>query len=354
MQLPPFNEYLGTKVEFRESGEARVVLDLAPHHLNMRGVAHGGVISALLDTALGGAVIAAIPKEWWCATIHLSINYLDGPRGGRLIGEGRVTRRGARVAFAAGEVRDESGRLLATAEGSWHLWTRKPGAGPEVRKPYVQVEGTGETVEVGKILAIGRNYADHVAEMNAPKAGPPVLFFKPATAVIHHGDASMLPAGAGEVHHEVELVAVIGKRGKRIREEDALDHVMGFAVGLDMTLRDIQARAKEKGTPWSLAKGFDSSAPISRVMPQSEVGDGSGLAIRLTINGEERQASNTDHMMRSVAELIAFASRTVTLERGDLLFTGTPAGVGPVHPGDSLTAEIDKIGSLTVAVKAEE
>ena len=354
MQLPPFNEYLGTKVELREAGEARVVLDLKPHHLNMRGVAHGGVISALLDTALGGAVIASIPKEWWCATIQLSINYLDGPRGGHLIAEGRVTRRGARVAFAAGEVKDESGRLLATAEGSWHLWTRKPGSSPAPRKPYVQVEGTGETVEVGKILAIGRNYADHVAEMNAPKAGPPVLFLKPATAVIHHGDSIVLPAGAGEVHHEVELVAVIGEGGKAIREEDALNHVLGYAVGLDMTLRDIQAKAKEKGTPWSLAKGFDSSAPVSRVMPKDQVGDGSGLAIRLTINGEQRQSSRTDLMMRSVAELIAFASKTVTLERGDLLFTGTPAGVGPVNPGDSLTAEIEKIGALTVSVRAEE
>ncbi len=354
MKLPPFNEYLGTKVEFLESGTARVVLDLKPHHLNMRGVAHGGVISALLDSALGGAVISSIPKEWWCATIHLSINYLDGPRAGRLVATGQVTRRGARVAFAGGEVRDESGRLLASAEGSWHLWTRKPGSGPAPRKPYVQVEGTGETVEVGKILAIGRNYADHVAEMNGPKAGPPVLFFKPASAVIHHGDAIVAPAGAGELHHEVELVAVIGARGKRIREEDALDHVLGFAVGLDMTLRDIQAEAKEKGTPWSLAKGFDSSAPISRVMPRDQVGDGSGLAIRLTVNGEERQSSRTDHMMRSVAELITFASRTVTLERGDLLFTGTPAGVGPVSPGDTLTAEIEKIGTLTVQVRAEE
>jgi len=353
MQLPPFNDYLGTKVELREAGEARVVLDLQPHHLNMRGVAHGGVISALLDTALGGAVIAAIPKEWWCATIHLSINYLDGPRAGHLVAEGRVTRRGARVAFAAGEVKDESGRLLATAEGSWHLWTRKPGSGPAPRKPYVQVEGTGETVEVGKILAIGRNYADHVAEMNAPKAGPPVLFFKPATAVIHHGDSIVLPAGAGELHHEVELVAVIGTRGKGISEENALDHVLGFAVGLDMTLRDIQAQAKKKGTPWSLAKGFDGSAPVSRVMPRDRVGDGSGLAIRLTVNGEQRQSSRTDQMMRSVSELIAFASRTVTLERGDLVFTGTPAGVGPVSPGDTLTAEIENIGSLTVSVSEE-
>jgi 2-keto-4-pentenoate hydratase/2-oxohepta-3-ene-1,7-dioic acid hydratase in catechol pathway len=173
-------------------------------------------------------------------------------------------------------------------------------------------------VEVGKILAIGRNYADHVAEMNGPKAGPPVLFFKPASAVIHHGEAIVVPAGAGELHHEVELVAVIGAQGKRIREEDALSHVLGFAVGLDMTLRDIQAEAKKKGTPWALAKGFDSSAPISRVMPREQVGDGSGLAIRLMVNGEERQSS-----------------------------------VGPVSPGDTLTAEIEKIGTLTVQVRAE-
>ncbi|GEM_PF-17927 len=357
MELPPFNEFLGTEVECPEPGKAIVTLDLQPHHKNKRGVAHGGVIAAVLDTALGSSVVSSIPKEWWCATIHLSVNFIEGPTGGTLTAEGKVVRRGARTAFARGEIRDEKGNLLATAEGSWHLWNRRPGG--RDRKPpsgdtaRVVVAGTGETIRVGKILAIGRNYADHVAEMNGPSAGPPVLFFKPATALVRSGGTVLLPEGAGEVHHEVELVAVIGRRGRKIPADNALDHVRGYAVGLDMTLRDMQAEAKKNGTPWSLAKGFDRSAPLSDVVPREQVGDGSGLGIRLLVNGEERQASTTSHMMRPVAELVAFASRMVTLEPGDLLFTGTPAGVGPVHPGDTLEAFIDGLPPLKVQVEKE-
>jgi uncharacterized protein (TIGR00369 family) len=355
MEHPPFNEFLGTTVESMANGKATVTLELQPHHPNKRGVAHGGVVCSLLDSSLGAAVISSMPKEWWCATIHLTVNFIEGSTGGKLTATGEVVRRGARTAFARGEIRNDAGNILATAEGSWHLWNRKPGsdrpASTPDDHPHVTIAGTGENIRVGKILAIGRNYADHVAEMNAPKAGPPVLFFKPATALVHSGGKIVLPQDAGAVHHEVELVAVIGKRGKEIQEQDALDHVLGFAVGLDMTLRDIQAAAKESGTPWSLAKGFDSSAPISQVALRDEVGDGSGLGIRLAINGEERQSSTTSHMMRSVAELIVFASRTVTLEPGDLLFTGTPAGVGPVQPGDKLEATIDRLPPLTVKVQ---
>jgi acylpyruvate hydrolase len=163
----------------------------------------------------------------------------------------------------------------------------------------------------------------------------------------------LLPAGAGEVHHEVELVVAIDGSGKHIREERALDHVLGYAVGLDMTLRELQGRAKERGEPWSLAKGFDTSAPLSAIVVREQVGDGSGLKIALEVNGERRQEADTSQMLRSVAELVAHASRLMTLERGDLIYTGTPAGVGPVHAGDVLVASIENIGTLSVTVAAE-
>jgi 2-keto-4-pentenoate hydratase/2-oxohepta-3-ene-1,7-dioic acid hydratase in catechol pathway len=218
---------------------------------------------------------------------------------------------------------------------------------------YLILEGSGERISVGKIVCIGRNYADHVKEMGAPRSGPPVIFLKPPSSIVHDGGQVILPAGFGVVHHEVELVVAIDKPGKRIPEERALDHVLGYAVGLDMTLRDLQSRAKERGTPWSLAKGFDSSAPLSPVVAAAAVGDGSGLKITLDVNGERRQEADTSQMLRSVAELVAHGSRLMTLERGDLLYTGTPAGVGPVEAGDLMVATIEKVGSLTVTVAAE-
>jgi 2-keto-4-pentenoate hydratase/2-oxohepta-3-ene-1,7-dioic acid hydratase in catechol pathway len=215
------------------------------------------------------------------------------------------------------------------------------------------VKESGARINVGKIIGIGRNYADHIKEMGAPKSGPPVIFLKPASAIVHDGGEVRLPAGVGDVHHEVELVIAIGDGGKEISEERALEHVLGYAVGLDMTLRDLQGRAKERGEPWSLAKGFDCSAPLSPVILQEEVGDGSGLRIALDVNGERRQEADTSQMLRSVAELVAHASRLMTLERGDLIYSGTPAGVGPVKAGDKLVASIDKVGKLSVTVVAD-
>jgi uncharacterized protein (TIGR00369 family) len=351
MNVPPFNRYLGVEIVRLEKGEAEATLRLAPHHLNARGVAHGGVISSLLDTVLGGAVISAIPREWWCATTSLSIQYLDGAGDGLLRAIGRVIRKGRRVAVAEGEVRDESGRILAAAQGSWHLWPHHPGR-PEraASSPYVVRGRSGERLRVGKIVAVGRNYADHIVEMGNRPESPPVLFTKPATAIVHDGGEVRIPPDAGEVHHEVEMVVVIGKSGRAIHEDDAMSHVLGYAVGLDMTLREVQAEAKRKGEPWALAKGFDTSAPISTVTSREEVGDGSGLELTLEVNGERRQAGNTSQMLHPVPALIAAASRWLTLERGDLLFTGTPAGVGPVRAGDVLEAALEKVGTLRVTI----
>lgn len=349
MPAPPFNTYLGIRVERREAGAASASLELAPHHLNRRGVAHGGIVSTLLDSALGAAVISSMPQEWWCATTSLSCQFIGGAGEGRLTATGSVLRRGRRIAFATGEVRDDRERLIATAQGTWHLWPQRPGAAPPAAGTVV-VRETGECLRVGKIVAVGRNYAAHAAEMGTPGA-PPVFFLKPASSLVRDVDSVPIPTSAGEVHHEVELVVVIGKPGRAIAAERALEHVLGYAVGLDLTLREVQAAAKERGEPWALAKGFDGAAPLSAVVQRGEIGDASGLAISLEVNGERRQSANTDQMIRGVPEIVAHASRWMTLERGDLLFTGTPAGVGPLRPGDRVVAQIEKIGRLSIVIE---
>lgn len=354
MTTPPFNQYLGVKVERFDPDKSIATLRLAAHHLNRRGVAHGGVVSSLLDSALGAAVIASIPKEWWCATISLSVQFLEGVGEGTLTGTGRVVRRGRRVAFAQGEIRDQKDRIIAVAQGSWHLWPFRPGIQGGESSPHVIVAATGESIKVGKIIGIGRNYAHHILEMGGGAGDALVLFTKPAGAILHDGGTIRIPPEAGAVHHEVEMVAVIGKRCAAVSREEGIEHVLGFAVGLDMTLRDLQKQARERGEPWAAAKGFDTSAPVSTVTLRDQVGDGSGLRITLDKNGKRCQEGTTSEMLRGVGELVAFASRQMTLERGDLLFTGTPAGVGPIAPGDVLEARLEKVGSLRVEVAAAE
>lgn len=215
----------------------------------------------------------------------------------------------------------------------------------------IRIPGTTNDLTPGKLLCIGRNYARHAAEMQSAVPDEPMIFLKPATALIPSGEAIVLPPASNDVHHEVELVAVIGKRGKHIAEADALDHVAAYAVGLDITARDIQAKAKQKGHPWSVAKGFDTFAPLGDPVPARDVFNPQTLTIRLTVNGEVRQDGRTADMIFSVAHLIAFASTIFTLEPGDLLYTGTPEGVGPVHAGDVLEATVTGLPALTVSVR---
>lgn len=351
MRLPPFNQWLGVHVDRMEGGAADARIELGPHHTNNRGVAHGGVVCSLLDSAMGAAVISAIPKEWWCATTSLNIQFLSGPRSGLLTASGVVLRKGRSTAFARGEARTAEGVLVATAEGTWHLWPSKPEIQRALDEPFVVVQGTGERILVGKIVAVGRNYADHNVEMGTEAKVPPVVFLKPTTALVHDGGVVRPPQGAGSVHHEVELVVVIGKDGRGIAEKDALDHVFGYAVGLDLTLRDVQSSAKAKGEPWDLAKGFDGSAPVSLVVPRDRVPDPSALELTLDVNGARRQTGSTSQMLRGVASLVAFTSTWMTLRRGDLVFTGTPAGVGPIVPGDRLEAGLTGLVSLAVTVE---
>ena len=216
----------------------------------------------------------------------------------------------------------------------------------------VKLQDSNEGIPVAKVFGIGRNYVAHAAEMNAEISETPVVFLKPPTALIEDGGTVSIPAFAKELHHEVEMVVVIGKNGKNISREKAYDHVAGYAVGLDMTLRDVQAEAKKKGLPWTVAKGFDTSAPISPVVDRNKVANPHDLEISLRVNGKLRQQSNTKLMIFRVDKLIEYLSGIFTLERGDLIFTGTPDGVGAVVPGDMIEAELESVGRLRVNVAA--
>jgi 2-keto-4-pentenoate hydratase/2-oxohepta-3-ene-1,7-dioic acid hydratase in catechol pathway len=174
---------------------------------------------------------------------------------------------------------------------------------------------------------------------------------KPPSALICSGDAVVIPTASKEVHHEVELVAVIGTGGKNVPQEEALEHVDAYAVGLDMTARDLQGQAKKGGKPWSVAKGYDTFAPLGPLEPAASIADPQDLAIRLTVNGVERQAATTRDMIFPVAELIAYCSRIFTLEPGDLIYTGTPEGVGAVAAGDELEATVTGLPPLRVHVQ---
>ncbi len=209
---------------------------------------------------------------------------------------------------------------------------------------------TKEHLQVGKVLCVGQNYARHAAEMNAPVPQAPIIFLKPPTAIIRPPQSVQIPPMTSEVHHEVELVAMIGRQAKNIPVESSLDHVAAYAVGLDMTARDLQLGAKKKGDPWSVAKGFDTFAPLGELITASEVGDPQEISMSLTVNGMIRQDGHTKDMIFSVAYLISYCSKIFTLERGDLLFTGTPEGVSQVHQGDRLLATSNQLPSLEVTI----
>jgi len=181
-----------------------------------------------------------------------------------------------------------------------------------------------------------------------------MVFLKPASALIRTGEAVRLPPQSTNVHHEIELVAVMGTEGKHIPEDKALDHVAAYAVGLDMTARDLQQEAKEQRHPWSVAKGFDTFAPLGPLTPAAVVDNPQALTLRLTVNGEVRQEASTGRLFFSVRELVHHCSQIFTLSPGDLLYTGTPSGVGPVHPGDELRATATGLEPLHVSVARPE
>jgi len=220
---------------------------------------------------------------------------------------------------------------------------------PPAPATTVPVDETSQVVPVRRIYCVGRNYAAHAREMGSdPDREPPFFFMKPADAIVRSGSTIPYPPATGNLQHEIELVVVIGRGGRAIAPEHALDHVYGYAVGLDMTRRDLQNEAKKTGRPWDMGKGFDQSAPCSAVRPASRIGHPAKGAIWVKVNGQVRQSGDLAQQIWTVAETLAYLSGLVTLAPGDLVFTGTPDGVGAVGPGDRLEGHVDGVGDLAV------
>jgi 5-carboxymethyl-2-hydroxymuconate isomerase len=204
----------------------------------------------------------------------------------------------------------------------------------------VTLRGSSERIPVNKIICLGQNYAEHAKEMKFDVPTSPVFFLKPSSAIIHQGEQIVLPSISSDVQHEIEMTVLIGEGGKDIHRCSALNHVAGYGIGLDMTMRDVQLEAKKKGLPWTLAKGFDTSAPLSEFIPVSMVDNPQSLNIQLLVNGKVRQSSCTNKFVFPVDKVIAYISQFITLERGDVIYTGTPEGVSRVEHGDKLIATL--------------
>jgi fumarylpyruvate hydrolase len=223
---------------------------------------------------------------------------------------------------------------------------------PQVVVPVV---GSSEQFAVRRIYCVGRNYEAHAREMgHDPDREPPFFFSKPADAVVYVAPGETgefpYPSLTKNVHFEMEMVAAIGKGGKNIPVESALDHVYGYALGLDMTRRDLQGEAKKMGRPWDTGKGFDHSAPLGPIHPAATVGHVGKGAIWLSVNGEDKQRSDVSQLIWSVAETVAYLSTLFELQPGDLIFTGTPEGVGAVVKGDLMKGGVDGLGEFSVRV----
>jgi len=193
-----------------------------------------------------------------------------------------------------------------------------------------------------KIIAIGRNYAEHAKELNNPIPTVPVIFMKPDTAILKDNKPFYHPEFSSDIHHEIELVLKISKEGKHIAEKFASTYFDEIALGIDFTARDIQQKHKEKGLPWELAKAFDNSAPVSKFLPKSKFQDLTNLHFKLDVNGQTVQSGNTNDLLFSFEKIIAFVSQYITLKKGDLIFTGTPQGVGKVNIGDHLAGYLEE------------
>ena len=220
--------------------------------------------------------------------------------------------------------------------------------------PAVPVAGGG-LFPVHRIYCVGRNYAEHAQEMGFSGREPPFFFLKPADAVVPVAEGAVgeiaYPPLTSNLHHEIELVVAIGVGGSNIAAVDAVKHIWGYAVGLDMTRRDLQNEMKKQGRPWSIGKGFDESAPIGPLHPIASTGELTGGAITLSVNGQQRQKGDLSELIWSVAESIEVLSKAWTLQPGDLIYTGTPAGVGAVASGDLMEGHVAGLGTLKVRVR---
>ena len=218
------------------------------------------------------------------------------------------------------------------------------------KQASMPVKGTHLRFPVRRIYCVGRNYNDHVVEMGGiPGREPPFFFQKPADTLLLDRNFPYPPASL-DVHHEVELVVALHSGGRNIAVPEASQHIYGYAVGIDMTRRDLQGEAKKAGRPWEVAKAFDHSAPVSEITPKASIGLLERAGISLHVDGIQRQSSDISRMIWNVPEIISELSKLFELHAGDLIFTGTPSGVGPVQPGDEIRAAIERVGELTLRV----
>lgn len=226
---------------------------------------------------------------------------------------------------------------------------------PEPQRPSVPISGAAERFPVHRIYCVGRNYAEHAREMGKdPDREPPFFFMKAPDALVASGSAIPYPPRTANLHHEIELVVAIGKAGHAIAANKALDHVFGYAVGNDLTRRDLQSQAKDAGRPWDTGKSFEHCAAIAAITPASQRGHLSAGRIWLDVNGEGRQRGDISQLIWSVPELIAELSTLFSLVPGDLIYTGTPAGVGRVAPGDRMEGGIDGLPTLVNTIAPSE
>lgn len=208
-----------------------------------------------------------------------------------------------------------------------------------------------EKIDIGKIICLARTYKKHAIEMDSEVPKEPILFLKPSSSIIFNNESVIIPKESKNINHEVELGVIISKKCKKVSKMNALNYVLGYVVCLDITARDLQLKAKKKGLPWSISKGFDTFAPISDVVLKKYIENPNNLNISLRVNNVIRQSSNTKNMVFSVEKIIEFISNIMTLEKGDLIMTGTPEGVGELNMGDSVRAELDHFCSLKVKVE---
>ncbi|MEK6347079.1 MAG: fumarylacetoacetate hydrolase family protein [Burkholderia sp.] len=222
---------------------------------------------------------------------------------------------------------------------------------PAPAQASVAIAGSSARFPLRRVLCVGRNYAEHAREMGAdPTREPPFFFAKPADAVVAAEGTVPYPTLTSDLHHEIELVIAIGKGGQNIAAADAADHIWGYGVGVDLTRRDLQAEAKKLGRPWDWAKGFDASGPVTPLHPASTLGHPQGGRIWLTVNGEARQQGDLADMIWAVPDIVAYASKAIELQPGDLIFTGTPAGVGALQPGDRVAGGVDGVASFEFTI----
>jgi fumarylpyruvate hydrolase len=221
---------------------------------------------------------------------------------------------------------------------------------PPRPRPSIAICNRAERVPVRRVLCVGRNYAAHARELGNDDRQPPFFFLKPADAVVESGTVVPYPPLTRNLHHEIELVVVIGRGGADIATERALGHVYGYAVGIDLTRRDLQFAARDAGKPWDWGKSFDCCAPCSPVVPAERAGHPGAARIWLGVNGTIRQDANLSEMIWSVPEVIAAASTAMHLEAGDLIYTGTPAGVGALMPGDQVHGGVDGVATIEISI----